>query len=123
MQTDIHVSIRTQYLDEQSEPEHERFVFAYTVTIANKSAQSAQLISRHWIITDGNNQVQEVQGVGVVGQQPRLDPGASYTYTSGVVLPTELGTMTGSYQMRLDTGEEFDAPIPTFVLIHPKSLH
>ncbi|HMU66022.1 MAG TPA: Co2+/Mg2+ efflux protein ApaG [Cellvibrionaceae bacterium] len=124
MQTDdIQVSIKTQYLSDQSEPAQERFVFAYTITIANKSDQPAQLISRHWIITDGNNQVQEVQGIGVVGQQPRLDPGASYTYTSGVVLPTGMGTMTGTYQMRLDNGDEFDAPIPTFALIHPQSLH
>ncbi|MEY4590537.1 MAG: Co2+/Mg2+ efflux protein ApaG [Pseudomonadota bacterium] len=120
---DIHISIQTQYLSEQSEPAQERFVFAYTITIANKSNQPAQLISRHWVITDGRDQVQEVQGIGVVGQQPRLDPGASYTYTSGVVLPTGMGTMTGSYQMRLDNGDEFDADIPTFALLHPKSLH
>jgi ApaG protein len=119
----IDVSIKTHYIADQSEPEAERFVFAYTITIANQSDQPAQLVSRHWVITDGNNQVQEVQGMGVVGQQPRLDPGASYTYTSGVVLPTHTGTMTGSYSMRWDNGEEFEAPIPTFALIHPKSLH
>ena len=119
----IHVSIKTQYIQDQSEPQDQRFVFAYTITIENHSPQPAQLISRHWIITDANNQVQEVQGMGVIGEQPRLAAGASYTYTSGVVLNTHTGTMSGSYQMRLDNGEEFAAPIPTFALIHPQSLH
>ncbi len=123
MNRQINVSVKTHYVADQSEPEALRYVFAYTITIANASDEPAQLVSRHWVITDANNQVQEVQGLGVVGQQPRLDPGASYTYTSGVVLPTETGTMSGSYNMRLDTGEEFEAPIPTFALIHPKSLH
>ena len=82
-----------------------------------------QLISRHWIITDANSDVQEVRGVGVVGEQPQLAPGEEYTYSSGVILPTDTGTMTGSYQMRSALGEEFDAPIPKFTLIPPHKLH
>lgn len=120
---DIHVQVKTQYLANQSVPEEERFVFSYTITLTNRGEETAQLISRHWIITDGNNSVQEVKGMGVIGQQPVLEPGASYTYTSGVVLSTETGTMTGTYQMRTESGSDFEAPIPAFALIPPYLLH
>lgn len=119
----IDIQVKTQYLADQSVPADDRFVFSYTITVTNRSSERAQLISRHWVITDGNDAVQEVKGTGVVGQQPTLEPGASYTYSSGVVLTTETGTMTGSYQMRLSSGDEFDAPIPEFALVPPHLLH
>jgi ApaG protein len=123
MMPSINILIKTQYLADQSAPDDDRFVFSYTITLTNRGAETAQLISRHWVITDGNNAVQEVKGMGVVGQQPVLEPGASYTYSSGVVLPTETGTMTGTYQMRTPTGDLFDAPIPVFALVPPHLLH
>jgi ApaG protein len=123
MTLSINIGIKTQYLADQSAPDDDRFVFSYTITLTNRSGETAQLISRHWVITDGNNAVQEVKGMGVVGQQPVLEPGASYTYSSGVVLPTETGTMTGTYQMRTPTGTLFDAPIPVFALVPPHLLH
>lgn len=119
----IDILVKTQYLVEQSAPEDDRFVFSYTITLTNRGSETAQLISRHWIITDGNNGVQEVKGMGVVGQQPVLEPGTSYSYSSGVVLPTEVGTMTGTYQMRTTSGSMFDAPIPAFALVPPHLLH
>jgi Uncharacterized protein affecting Mg2+/Co2+ transport len=119
----IDIVVKTQYLAEQSVPADDRFVFSYTITLTNRGGESAQLISRHWVITDGNNAVQEVKGTGVVGQQPTLEPGASYTYSSGVVLATETGTMTGTYQMRTTSGTTFDAPIPAFALVPPHLLH
>ncbi|MCR6652444.1 MAG: Co2+/Mg2+ efflux protein ApaG [Cellvibrionaceae bacterium] len=119
----IDIQVKTQYLADQSVPADDRFVFSYTITVTNRGSERAQLISRHWVITDGNDAVQEVKGTGVVGQQPTLEPGASYTYSSGVVLATETGTMTGSYQMRLSSGDEFDAPIPEFALVPPHLLH
>jgi len=119
----IEVFVKPQYIESQSNPVQEKFVFSYTITIANQSEIPAQLISRHWIITDDKNQIQEVKGLGVVGQQPRLEPGSSFTYTSSAMLATENGIMEGSYQMRLDDNTEFDIPIPTFALIHPKNLH
>ena len=119
----IAITVKTAYLDEQSEPQLKRFVFAYTITIANMGDAPAQLLKRHWIITDGNNVQQEVLGDGVVGEKPHIAPGHRYTYTSGVVLETEVGTMEGYYHMQTDDGWAFDAPIPTFALTHPKSLH
>lgn len=119
----IAVDVTTQYLPEQSDSTASRHVYTYTITLTNSTAHGAQLISRHWIITDGNNEVQEVRGFGVVGQQPHLAPGESYTYQSGVILPTETGTMTGTYQMRGDEGENFDAAIPVFALVPPHRLH
>lgn len=119
----IDIHIETQFIDEQSQPDNQRFVFAYTITITNDSDIPAQLVSRHWIITDANDTKQEVQGLGVVGEQPRLEPGEDYTYTSGVILETEIGTMEGSYQMRTDDGEIFDAPIPVFALVPPHAVH
>ena len=105
------IDVATRYLDEQSEPEQDRYVFAYTIRIHNHGPVPAQLISRHWIITDANGKVQEVRGDGVVGEQPRLEPGEQFEYTSGAVLETPLGTMRGSYRMVDDDGTEFEAPI------------
>lgn len=123
MNTPIDVSVKTTYVAAQSRPEQRRFVYAYTITITNHSDENAQLISRHWRIKDAQDNLQEVQGVGVVGEQPELGPGASYTYTSGVIIETETGIMEGSYQMRTDTGQLFDAPIPAFALVPPHAVH
>ena len=120
---DIRVHVATQYVDEQSEPSIDRYVFAYTITIENLGDIAAQLISRHWIITDANGKVQEVQGDGVVGEQPRLDPGESYRYSSGAVLETPVGSMQGSYRMKAGDGIDFDAPIAPFTLAVPGMLH
>jgi ApaG protein len=123
MNPTIDISVKTRFVEEQSVAEKGQFVFAYTITIANQSATSVQLISRHWIITDNRNQIQEVKGLGVIGQQPVLEPGSSFTYTSSAVLATETGTMEGSYQMCTESNENFSVPIPAFLLIHPKKLH
>jgi ApaG protein len=119
----VDVSTETQYLSEQSDEAKDRFVFSYTVTIRNSGTVPAQLISRHWIITDAHNQVQEVRGLGVVGVQPLLKPGEQYAYTSGTSLTTPMGTMSGSYQMVAEDGTHFDAPIPKFTLSVPRVLH
>ncbi len=119
----IDIQVETQYLPEQSEPEDSRFVFAYTITITNVGTLPARLVSRHWIIFDGAENRQEVHGEGVVGQQPRLDPGESFRYTSGTVLQTPVGSMQGSYQMLGDDGACFDAEIPAFTLATPNALH
>lgn len=120
---DIRVQVATRFLDEQSHPTQNRFVFSYTVTIRNRGETPAKLLSRHWIITDGNGKVQEVRGDGVVGEQPWLRPGDEFEYTSGAVLETALGTMRGSYQMLADDGTSFDAPIAPFTLSVPRTLH
>ncbi|MCG6861583.1 MAG: Co2+/Mg2+ efflux protein ApaG [Chromatiaceae bacterium] len=119
----IEVSVKSDYLPEQSHPGDERFVFSYTVTIRNRGLQAARLINRHWIISDADGKVQEVRGEGVVGKQPHLMPGESYRYTSGTVLETPVGSMHGSYEMLADDGTRFDAPIPAFSLATPTSLH
>ena len=119
----IDIKVETQYLPDQSEPEDSRFVFAYTITITNTGSLPARLVSRHWIILDGAENRQEVHGEGVVGQQPRLDPGESFRYTSGTVLQTSVGSMQGSYQMLGDDGESFDVEIPAFTLSTPNALH
>lgn len=119
----IEISVETQYIEQESFPEQEHFVFAYTVTMKNNGAEPAKLISRHWIITDAENRTQEVRGKGVIGQQPYLKPGDEYTYSSGTVLETALGFMHGSYQMQTDHGDKFDALIPTFRLAVPGMLH
>ena len=119
----ISVSPRAFYIAEQSDADAGRYAFAYTITITNTGAVPAQLISRHWIITDANNLVQEVKGQGVVGAQPKLKPGESFEYTSGSMLATPVGTMRGSYQMIADDGTRFDAPIPEFTLSAPRVLH
>ena len=119
----IGIKVRAAYIDKQSEPESNRFVFAYTITITNDGLVAAKLLTRHWVITDGNEKVQEVRGVGVVGEQPHLSPGMSFEYTSGAVLETPFGTMQGSYQMLADDGTSFDAEIPAFLLTTPRQLH
>lgn len=117
------VSTQTQYLADQSDDAANHYVFAYTISIRNTGNVTAQLISRHWIITDGRNQVQEVRGLGVVGAQPLLKPGESFEYTSGTAIATPVGTMRGSYQMVAEDGTQFDAPIPEFTLSVPRVLH
>jgi ApaG protein len=119
----IQVSVRSSYLDEQSDPDDNRYVFAYTVTIANEGVVPAKLVSRHWVITDSDNRIQEVRGEGVVGEQPRLSPGERFEYTSGTVIGTPVGTMSGSYRMVADDGTSFDAEIPRFTLSIPRTLH
>jgi ApaG protein len=119
----IQVSVRSSYLDEQSDPNDNRYVFAYTVTIANEGDVPAKLVSRHWVITDSDNRIQEVRGKGVVGEQPRLSPGERFEYTSGTVIGTPVGTMSGSYRMVADDGTSFDAEIPRFTLSIPRTLH
>ena len=120
---DIEVTTRTAYLADQSDPDHGRHVFAYTIKITNSGKVAAQLISRHWVITDANNRVQEVKGLGVIGEQPLLQPGESFEYTSGSVIATPVGTMRGSYQMQAADGTQFDAVIPEFTLSMPRVLH
>ena len=120
---EISVTARTAFIPEQSDIQNGRYVFAYTITITNTGNVPAQLISRHWIITDANNQVQEVRGLGVIGEQPRLRPRESFEYTSGTAIATPVGTMRGSYQMVAEDGVRFDAPIPEFTLSMPRVLH
>jgi ApaG protein len=115
----IRVRVQSHYLPEQSSPNDDRFVFAYTITISNESTYTAQLRTRHWIITDGRGSVEEVKGDGVVGEQPRLSPGQSFQYTSGCVLTTPIGTMQGSYRFWRDDGSYFDAAIAPFSLASP----
>ncbi|MDP2745525.1 Co2+/Mg2+ efflux protein ApaG [Pseudomonas sp.] len=119
----IDVSVVTRYLPEQSQPEQNRFAFAYTVTVSNNGELPAKLLSRHWVITDGDGRVQEVRGAGVIGQQPLIEAGASHTYSSGTVMTTRVGIMQGSYQMLADDGKRFDAVIAPFRLAVPGSLH
>jgi len=120
---DIDVKVNTAYIDSQSEPDAGRYVFAYTITITNKGSVPARLLTRHWVITDANEKVQEVRGEGVVGEQPYLRPGTSFEYTSGTMIQTPVGSMRGSYQMVADDGTHFDAEIPIFTLSSPQILH
>jgi ApaG protein len=117
------VTVRTQYLEDQSNPEASQYLFAYAVTIKNTGSVTAQLISRHWLITDANDQVQEVRGLGVVGHQPLLAPGEQFEYTSGTSLATPQGTMRGIYFCVAEDGEQFESKIPEFVLSLPRTLH
>jgi ApaG protein len=119
----ITVSAQASYVPEQSNADDGRYVFAYTITITNTGSVAARLISRHWIITDSDNKVQEVRGLGVVGEQPLLQPQESFEYTSGAAIATPVGTMRGSYQMVAEDGNSFDAPIPEFMLSMPRVLH
>lgn len=121
--TPIVISVKSTWLEKQSQPENKRFAFAYKVTIKNNSDHPAKLVSRHWIITNANNVTQEVKGEGVIGRQPRILPGESFVYTSGAILETPVGTMEGTYDMQTDTGETFTVTIPAFVLNRPNSLH
>ena len=120
---DVRVQARTTYLADQSDEAAGRYVFAYTITITNAGTVPAQLISRHWIITDANDKTQEVRGLGVVGEQPLLKPQESFEYTSGTAIATPVGTMRGSYQMLAQDGTRFDAPIPQFTLSAQRVLH
>jgi len=120
---DTRVEVQTNYISDQSEPDDERFVFSYTVTIENHGDIPAKLLRRHWYITDADGNVQEVEGDGVVGEQPHLKPGDGFKYTSGTVLKTPVGSMHGSYHMLADDGTEFDTPIAPFTLSIPHSLH
>jgi len=120
---EITVLTRTQFIPEQSDEPGDRYVFAYTITIRNTGSMAAQLISRHWVISDSNNQTQEVRGLGVVGAQPLLKPDESFEYTSGTAIATPVGTMRGSYQMVAEDGTQFEAPIPEFTLSVPRVLH
>jgi ApaG protein len=120
---DIGIQVVTDYVQEQSEPAADRYVFAYTITITNNGEVPARLVSRHWIITDANGKVQEVSGDGVVGEQPHLNPGEEFRYSSGAVLETPVGAMQGLYRMEADNGVNFDAPIPPFTLAVPGVLH
>ncbi len=119
----IRVAVQVRYLADQSDEADNRHVFSYTITITNQGDQAVQLLHRHWIITDSNNHVQEVRGKGVVGEQPIIKQGQSFEYSSGTVLATQVGTMSGSYQMQVLDGGEFAVPIPQFVLSVPRTLH
>lgn len=119
----IAVAVETRYLSEQSDPAAGRFAFAYTIHIRNGGDIPAQLLDRHWKIVDGNGKVQEVKGPGVIGEQPLIAPGATYTYTSGCLLETPVGTMEGSYGMRATDGHSFNAPIALFRLAKPNALN
>jgi len=120
---EIRIEPTSSYVAEQSDPSRDQFVFSYTIRITNVGTVAAKLVSRHWIITDGEHRVQEVRGAGVIGQQPQLAPGESFEYTSGASLTTPVGTMRGSYRMVAADGREFDAPIPPFTLSVPRTLH
>ena len=120
---EIRIEVSTNYIVDQSEPDVGRYVFAYTITIENLGDLPARLLSRHWVITDANGKVQEVSGDGVVGEQPHLNPGETFRYSSGAVLETPVGAMQGSYHMEADNGINFDAPIPPFTLAVPGVLH
>ena len=117
------VEPKAAFVADQSDPAKDQYVFTYTITITNTGSVAAQLLSRHWIITDADHKVQEVKGLGVVGQQPLLKPGESFEYTSGASIPTAVGTMHGSYQMMAEDGRAFDIPIPSFTLSVPRTLH
>lgn len=119
----LEISVATQFLEEESDPAEDRYVFAYTIRIRNLGRLPAQLLDRHWIITDANGKIEEVRGEGVVGEQPRLEPGEDFTYTSGAVIATAVGTMEGSYGLAGDDGTRFEAPIPPFTLSVPRTLH
>ncbi len=119
----IDIDVATRFVDDQSAPEEGRYVFAYTIRIHNRGVVAARLLGRHWVITDANGNVKEVEGAGVVGEQPWLQPGEDFEYTSGAVLETDIGTMQGRYEMIADDGTLFDAPIPQFTLSIPRTLH
>jgi len=119
----IRISVKTQYIPQQSAPKSKRYVFAYTIRIVNEGDATAQLKSRHWVITDGAGKIEEVRGPGVIGQQPVLRPGENFEYTSGCVLETPRGTMHGTYQMVRPDGAKFDATIAPFDLVLPYTLN
>lgn len=120
---EIAIEVETRYVEDQSQPGADRYVFAYTITISNTGKAPARLLNRHWVITDANGKVQEVRGEGVVGEQPHIQPGEYFQYTSGAVIETPVGTMEGEYEMVTDDGRTFLAPIPRFTLSIPRTLH
>ncbi|MBU3542318.1 Co2+/Mg2+ efflux protein ApaG [Polynucleobacter sp. MWH-Loch1C5] len=122
-QHQLQVSVKVQYLAQESNPDNRQFVFAYTITIRNVGQLPSQLIARHWLITDGEGDVQEVKGLGVVGQQPLLRPGEQFEYTSWATLPTPMGTMRGEFFCVTDDAQFFQTPIPEFALVMPRTLH
>ncbi len=122
-QQNIAINVETSYLPEQSDPDKKRFVFSYHITITNHANQPVQLLNRSWLIVDGDEQVQEVKGEGVVGEQPVIDPTESYSYTSGTVLATNVGSMQGHYEMKAEDGQTFNAEIAPFTLAQPNALH
>jgi ApaG protein len=119
----IKVSVESHYIEKESDPAQSRYVFAYTVTMVNQGTVAAKLLTRHWIISDADGRTQEVRGEGVIGEQPYLEAGQGFRYTSGTILDTPLGVMQGTYQMLADDGEHFDATIPPFRLANPRLLH
>ncbi|MCF1427819.1 MAG: Co2+/Mg2+ efflux protein ApaG [Shewanella sp.] len=123
LEASIRIEVQAQYVEQQSDPDQDKFLFSYTITITNEGTSPAVLESRHWIITDANGHKNEVQGNGVVGETPTIAPNASYQYTSGTVLETPVGVMQGSYQMQSADGQIFKAHIPTFRLAVPGLLH
>ncbi len=120
---DIIVEVLPQYIESQSSPSDNRYVFAYTITITNAGSVAAKLLSRHWLITDSNGKVQEVSGDGVIGEQPHLKSGESFRYSSGAIIETPVGIMQGQYTMRSDHGDNFKAAIPQFTLSIPRTIH
>ena len=123
MEKYIQVNVESQYLVDQSDPEAQRFVFGYTITIKNNTEQASQLLNRHWVITDGQGEVEEVKGSGVIGQQPWLKPGEGFRYSSGAILKTPVGSMQGSYEFQTGDGQKINVPIPIFSLLVPNALH
>jgi ApaG protein len=121
--SEIRIGVETRYIERESDPAQKRFVFAYTITITNEGETAAQLLNRHWWVTDGNADVKEVQGPGVVGKQPRIVPTQAFRYTSAAVLPTPVGTMHGEYEFQRDDGTRFMVPIPAFALMLPTMVH
>tara|TARA_B100001250_G_scaffold158483_1_gene136095 strand:+ start:622 stop:1002 length:381 start_codon:yes stop_codon:yes gene_type:complete len=119
----IEIHVTTSYLSEQSNPSEGRYIFAYSIEITNKGAQTVKLLNRHWHIEDDNNKIQEVVGEGVVGQKPEIPPDSSFNYTSGAIIETEFGKMHGSYEMQLPSGEKFKVRIPLFFLSIPRTIH
>lgn len=119
----IHITVSTRFIDQHSDPDEDRYVFGYQITIRNDGAEPARLLTRHWVITDANGKIEEVRGDGVVGEQPYLLPGEVFSYSSGAILSTSVGSMHGSYGMLSDSGETFDATIQPFTLAVPGALH
>jgi len=119
----ISIQVETRYIDRESDPDRGRYVFAYTITIGNESRRAVRLLNRHWLITDAEGTVQEVNGPGVVGKQPRLEPGEGFRYTSAAILKTPVGSMQGHYEFERDTGDRFLAEIPAFSLSMPRIVH
>lgn len=123
MNDTIKVDVNTLYIESESDPDNDRYLFAYTITIKNVGDIAAKLLTRHWVIQDANGKTQEVHGDGVVGEQPYLRPGEGFQYTSSAMLETSMGTMGGNYMMVSDSGEEFKAPVAEFLLSIPHTLH